>query len=34
LSPAIRQQADEAFAHFGARFFALPNPMYGSWERN
>ena len=34
LSQAIRKQGDEAFAAFGARFFALPNPMYGSWERN
>jgi len=34
LSPAIRKQGDEAFGDFGVRFFALPNPMYGSWERN
>jgi 5'-nucleotidase (lipoprotein e(P4) family) len=34
LSQAIRKQGDEAFAPFGARFFVLPNPMYGSWERN
>ena len=34
LSQAIRQQGDDAFAAFGTRFFALPNPMYGSWERN
>jgi 5'-nucleotidase (lipoprotein e(P4) family) len=33
-SQAIRSQGDEAFAAFGARFFVLPNPMYGSWERN
>ena len=31
---ALRKQGDEAFADFGARFFVLPNPMYGSWERN
>jgi len=31
---AIRKQGDDAFATFGARFFLLPNPMYGSWERN
>jgi 5'-nucleotidase (lipoprotein e(P4) family) len=31
---ASRTQGDEAFAEFGARFFVLPNPMYGSWERN
>jgi 5'-nucleotidase (lipoprotein e(P4) family) len=34
LSQAIRKQGDEAFGDFGGRFFALPNPMYGSWERN
>jgi 5'-nucleotidase (lipoprotein e(P4) family) len=34
LSQAIRSQDDAAFAEFGRRFFALPNPMYGSWERN
>ena len=33
-SQAIRNLGDEAFAPFGARFFVLPNPMYGSWERN
>jgi len=31
-SQALRTQGDEAFAAFGARFFVLPNPMYGSWE--
>jgi len=34
LSQEIRKQGDDAFAAFGVRFFALPNPMYGSWERN
>lgn len=34
LGQAIRLQGDDAFAAFGVRFFALPNPMYGSWERN
>lgn len=33
LSQAIRQQGESAFADFGVRFFALPNPMYGSWQR-
>jgi 5'-nucleotidase (lipoprotein e(P4) family) len=33
-SQAIRTEGDEAFASFGARFFVLPNPMYGSWERD
>ncbi|MCG6921140.1 MAG: hypothetical protein LJF15_08665 [Acidobacteria bacterium] len=31
-SQALRAEGDEAFADFGARFFVLPNPMYGSWE--
>lgn len=31
---ALRAKADEAFAAFGARFFVLPNAMYGSWESN
>ena len=31
---ALRTEPDEAFADFGARFFVLPNPMYGSWEKN
>ena len=34
LSQEIRNQSDDAFAPFGARYFLLPNPMYGSWERN
>jgi 5'-nucleotidase (lipoprotein e(P4) family) len=33
-SQAVRKQGDEAFAPFGVRYFLLPNPMYGSWERN
>jgi 5'-nucleotidase (lipoprotein e(P4) family) len=32
LDRSIREREDEAFAAFGARFFVLPNPMYGSWE--
>lgn len=31
-SQAIRDEGDEAFAGFGARFFVFPNPIYGSWE--
>jgi 5'-nucleotidase (lipoprotein e(P4) family) len=31
---SIRTGPEEAFAAFGARFFVLPNPMYGSWERD
>jgi 5'-nucleotidase (lipoprotein e(P4) family) len=29
---ALRTQGEDAFGDFGARFFVLPNPMYGSWE--
>jgi 5'-nucleotidase (lipoprotein e(P4) family) len=25
---------DAAFAEFGTKLFVLPNPMYGSWEKN
>ncbi len=36
--PQMRQEArkagEAAFAEFGGRFIILPNPMYGSWERN
>jgi len=32
MGQAIREEGDGAFAAFGARFFVLPNPMYGSWE--
>jgi len=31
---ALRNEPDSAFSPFGVRFFVLPNPMYGSWERN
>jgi len=34
LSQAIRKEPDAAFERFGARYFVLPNAMYGSWERN
>lgn len=34
LTQAIRTQDDSAFARFGESFFALPNPMYGSWASN
>ena len=34
LDQPVREQGDAAFADFGRRFFLLPNPMYGSWERN
>lgn len=31
---AIRSAPDSALAGFGERYIVLPNPMYGSWERN
>lgn len=34
LRQDLRTESDSAFAEFGDRFFVLPNPMYGSWERN
>ena len=34
LRQDLRTQSDSAFAEFGDRFIVLPNPMYGSWERN
>lgn len=34
LTQGVRTQSDAAFARFGDTFFALPNPMYGSWESN
>jgi 5'-nucleotidase (lipoprotein e(P4) family) len=34
LGQAVRKEPDSAFAAFGMRYFVLPNPMYGSWERN
>lgn len=33
-SQALRDAETDALADFGARFFVLPNPMYGSWEAN
>ncbi len=29
-----RDAQEEDFAEFGERFFVLPNPMYGDWEKN
>jgi 5'-nucleotidase (lipoprotein e(P4) family) len=34
LRQDIRTASDSAFAEFGDQFIVLPNPMYGSWERN
>jgi 5'-nucleotidase (lipoprotein e(P4) family) len=33
LTQAIRQGGEGGFSEFGVRFFLVPNPMYGSWER-
>lgn len=34
LHQDVRSASDSAFARFGDTYFALPNAMYGSWERN
>jgi len=34
LTQEVRREPDAAFAKFGDSFFVLPNPMYGSWEKN
>lgn len=34
LTQATRTAPDSALAAFGRAYFLLPNPMYGSWERN
>lgn len=34
LGQDVRLAGDTAFAEFGKTYFLLPNPMYGSWERN
>lgn len=34
LTQDIRNQGEEPFARFGKTYFVLPNPTYGSWERN
>ena len=34
LSQDVRKQADTAYADFGEKFFLVPNPMYGSFEKN
>ena len=33
-SQALVGRDETAFADFGVRFFALPNPVYGTWEKN
>jgi 5'-nucleotidase (lipoprotein e(P4) family) len=34
LTQSMRKGPEDAYAPFGTRFIALPNPMYGSWEAN
>lgn len=34
MTQASRDGGAAAFSHFGVRYFVLPNPMYGSFERN
>lgn len=34
LKQDVRLAPDSALASFGTSFILLPNPMYGSWERN
>lgn len=33
LTQSLRDGPPEALAPFGRRYFILPNPMYGSWDR-
>jgi len=33
-SQSLRDMGVEDFADFGVRYFAVPNPIYGSWEKN
>ncbi len=34
LTQALRFEGPEKFGEFGKKYFVLPNPMYGSWEKN
>lgn len=34
LTQELRNAQHSAFERFGRTYFMLPNPMYGSWERN
>lgn len=34
LDQSLRTRPDADFADFGRTFILLPNPMYGSWEKN
>ncbi len=34
LDQSLRQKSESAFERFGVDHFAMPNPMYGSWQDN
>ena len=34
LRQEMRAAGEQAFMEFGGRFVIIPNPMYGSWEKN
>ena len=34
MTQVIRTAPDSSFAGFGETYIVLPNPMYGSWEKN
>ncbi|HYG62971.1 MAG TPA: HAD family acid phosphatase [Thermoanaerobaculia bacterium] len=34
LDQSLLAKQDSAYSDFGRRFILIPNPMYGSWERN
>jgi 5'-nucleotidase (lipoprotein e(P4) family) len=34
LSQGDRRSGEVAFAEFGSRYIIIPNPVYGSWEKN
>ncbi len=34
LSQDLRKQPESAYAAFGETLFVIPNPMYGSFEKN
>jgi 5'-nucleotidase (lipoprotein e(P4) family) len=34
LTQDVRKQPDSAYAKFGDEYFLIPNPMYGSFEKN
>ena len=34
ITQVIRNESTEKFSDFGKKYFVLPNPTYGSWEKN